>query len=222
VKYLRNDLRPTTPIRLVMSDTVIDGIVIDANVLATIFVGIISTAAVLIIGIYSNSLLKKQFESNEKQHREQLSLSKSQQQVEFLLQAFRILDTEQHRNSRTRVYVSYFDYLDTGELKSFKGSADVQTLRADFDLIGKLVESESIEKEEFLEEYGSLAYRCWKCLEADINDERDSRNFKPFMTYFQWLANEAFQYWKDKGEDLSMTKLYNPYDPTRWVDFQQK
>jgi hypothetical protein len=189
---------------------------------SNLIVGIVSVAVVLAIGVSSNWLLKKQFDSNEKQHHEQLELSRKQQQVEFLLQGFRILDTEQHRNSRTRVYALYFDYLDTGELKSFKGSADVQTVRADFDVLGKLVESNNIPKEEFLEMYGSLAYRCWKCLEADINDERDSRNFKPFMTYFQWLANEAYHYWKDKDEELSKTKLYHPYDPTRWVDFQQK
>jgi hypothetical protein len=187
-----------------MGEIAIDGIVIDANVLATIFVGIISTAAVLITGIFTIYFLRKQH------------------QVQGLLEAFRILDTEQHRNSRTNVYALYFEYLDTGKLKSFKGSADVQTVRADFDVLGKLVESNNIQKKEFLEMYGSLAYRCWKCLEKDIMDERGSRGFKPFMTYFKWLAEQADNYWKDKGEDLSKTKLYHPDEPTRWVDFQQK
>lgn len=190
---------------------------IDSNLI----VGVVSVAVVLAIGVSSNWLLKRQFDSNEKQHREQLKQSEKQHQVQGLLEAFRILDTEEHRNSRTNVYALYFEYLDTGKLKSFKGSADVQTVRADFDVLGKLVESKNIQKEEFLEMYGSLAYRCWKCLEKDIMDERGSRGFKPFMTYFKWLAEQADNYWKDKGEDLSKTKLYHPDDPTRSVDFQQ-
>ena len=88
--------------------------------------------------------------------------------------------------------------------------------------MGKLVESNNIQKEEFLEMYGSLAYRCWKCLEKDIMDERDSRDFKPFMTYFEWLAKEGWDYWLENGFDLADTKLYHPDKSTRWVDFQQK
>jgi hypothetical protein len=85
--------------------------------------------------------------------------------------------------------------------------------------MGKLVRSKNIDKDEFLEEYGPLVYRCWKCLELDIKNERDSRNFKPFMKYFEWLANEAYDYWRDRDEDLWKTKLYHPDDPDRWVDF---
>jgi hypothetical protein len=181
------------------------------NLITTIILGIISPAVTAVIGFFAYGIVKRQFAFAQRQH-----------QVHGLLGAFRVLDTEQHRDSRTRVYALYFDYLDTGELKAFKVSADVQTVRADFDILGKLVESNNIQMEEFLEEYGSLAYRCWKCLEKDIMDERDSRNFKPFMTYFQWLANEAYQYWKRKDMDLSKTKLYHPDDRSRRVDFQQK
>ena len=89
--------------------------------------------------------------------------------------------------------------------------------------MGISVKTENINKNDFLEMYGALAYRCWQCLKADIENERDSRGFPKFMFYFQWLANASHNYWLQNNDvDLSKTKLYHPDDPTRWVDFSTK
>lgn len=184
------------------------------NVIATVVIGIISTTAVLVIGRNSNKLLKEQFKQSEKQH-----------QVHGLLEAFRLLDTNEHRKSRRNVFKLYFDYLDTKKLESFHvspmDSADIATVRNDFDVLGKLVMTDNIPKEDFLEMYGALAYRCWKCLQDEVKSERNARGFPKFMTYFQQLAKEAYDYWLKQAVDLSKTKLYDPRYPNVWVDFQQ-
>lgn len=205
-------------------------------------VGVVSVAVVLGIGITGNYLIKKQFESNkdqyheqiqsseemheeqiisdEDQHRDQLRLSEEQHQVQGLLDAFRILDSREHRESRRRVYQLYHEYMKNNKhVEIFKGP-EVEDVRADFDIMGKLVRTSNIHKEDFLDEYGALAYRCWKCLKDHIEHERTIRNFKPFMTHFEWLANEAYNYWKDKGYDLAKTSLYNPGEPDKKLDFQ--
>jgi hypothetical protein len=96
---------------------------------------------------------------------------------------------------------------------------------ADFDILGKLVHSKNIDREEFLEVYGSLAYRCWRCLEDHVTAERDQRNFPPFMTWFQWLGTEGYNYWKYqelRGYDLDGTDLFHPDNPERKISFKCK
>jgi hypothetical protein len=163
----------------------------DANVIATLILGAISTAAVLFTTFYSNNLLKKQFESNKEQHREQLVLSKKQQQVQGLLEAFRLLDSRDHRNSRKKVYQLYHAYLSSKDVKSLRDNPDVEDVRGDFDVLGLLVRTENISEAEFMYEYGPLAYRCWQCLKDHIQDERASRKFKPFMDNFEWARQES-------------------------------
>lgn len=141
--------------------------------------------------------------------------------MQGLLEAFKILDTPEHRKSRIEMYVLYFRYLD-GELEILKTSSYVQTVTANFDVIGELVRTNNIHREEFLFEFGSLAYRCWRCLEVYINEERQSREFELFMFNFEWLAKEAWDFWLEIGYDLSETKLYHPHNPARVVDFKPK
>jgi ribosomal protein S13 len=199
-------------------------------------VGYVSIAVVLGIGITSNYLIKKTFEFDKEQHHEQIQSSEAmsweqiisnedqhreQHQVQGLLEAFRILDSREHRESRRKVYQLYHEYRENNneQVEIFKGP-EIEDVRADFDIMGKLVRTNNIHKEDFLDEYGALAYRCWNCLKDHVEHERTSRNFKPFMTHFEWLSNEAYNYWKAKGYDLAKTSLYNPSEPDKKVDFQ--
>lgn len=86
---------------------------------------------------------------------------------------------------------------------------EVEDVRAGFDVIGILVKSGNVGRELFMIEFGPLAYRSWEYLKDHIENERKphKRNFEYFMENFEWLANEANKYWKDK-KDLSETKLY--------------
>ena len=98
---------------------------------------------------------------------------------------------------------------------------EVEYVRADFDIMGKLVDSENIDKQDFLEEYGPLAYRCWKCLEDHIIYQRKLRNFPPFMKYFEQLAGTSYEHWQKQGYNLDETILHHPIFPSKKFDFQQ-
>jgi len=170
-----------------------------------------------IIGVVTIYLVKEQFEK-------QFEFNKEQHQVQGLLDAFKVLDKQEHREFRKKVFALYHEYYENGDVKIFKDDA-IANVMADFDIMGKLVESNNIDKNEFLEEYGSLAYRCWKCLQDHIIHERQERNFPPFMTWFEWLANEGYNYWKEhkpQGYDLDDSILFHPNDPNRKINFRSK
>lgn len=180
----------------------------------TIALAIASPLAVGIVGYANIRTLREQVRNNKKQH-----------QVHGLLDAFKILDSPEHRGFRKRVFVLYFEYQEHGIVEIFKNEEAVANVRADFDIMGKLVESNNIDRKEFLEEFGSLAYWCWKCLEDHIAEERKQRNFEPFMTWFEWLATEGYNYWKDEHKpayDLNDNVLSNPDNPSKRLDFRSK
>ena len=45
-----------------------------------------------------------------------------------------------------------------------------------------------------------------------IETEREDREFMPFMENFEWLANEAEEYWRKRKVELSETIIYDPDD----------
>ena len=117
-----------------------------------IIIGYVSIAVVLGIGITSNYLVKKQFESNKEQHHEQIQSDEAMQweqitsnedqhreqhQVQGLLEAFRILDSREHRESRRKVYQLYHEYRENNnkQVGIFKGP-EIEDVRAEFDKWG--------------------------------------------------------------------------------------
>jgi len=95
------------------------------------------------------------------------------------------LNSREHRTSRRKVYELCIEFEKNKDVGIFDGSPEVVDVRADFDVIGTLVESENINEKLFLIEYGPLAYRCWKYLKKHVEAERKERNFDPFMKNFQ-------------------------------------
>ena len=138
-----------------------------------------------------------------------------QHQINGLLDAFRILNTREHRTSRRKVYDLYIEYEKNKDVRTFDNSPEVVDVRADFDVIGTLVKSGNINEKLFLIEYGPLAYRCWKYLKNHIEAERKKRNFDPFMMNFESLAGKADNFWLKRGYDLSKTLLFPPNDAER-------
>lgn len=138
-----------------------------------------------------------------------------QHQINGLLDAFRILNTREHRTSRRKVYDLYLQYEKNKDVRIFDNNPEVVDVRADFDVIGTLVKSGNINEKLFLIEYGPLAYRCWKYLKNHIVAERKKRNFDPFMMNFEDLAEKAGKFWSKRGYDLSKTLLFPPNDAER-------
>ena len=133
-----------------------------------------------------------------------------QHQIKGLLDAFKILNTREHRTSRRKVYELYIEYEKNKDVTIFNNVPEVVDVRADFDVIGTLIKSRNIDEKLFLIEYGPLAYRCWKYLKKHVEAERKKRNFNPFMKNFEDLAKKADRFWSKKGYDLSKSLLYPP------------
>lgn len=131
-----------------------------------------------------------------------------QHQINGLLDAFKILNSREHRISRRKVYELYIEYEKNKDVGIFDNIPEVVDVRADFDVIGTLVKSGNINEKLFLIEYGPLAYRCWKYLRKHVEAERKKRNFDPFMKNFEDLAKKADKFWSKKGHDLSKTLLF--------------
>lgn len=124
---------------------------------------LIATVTAVIIAFVAHKFLRKQ-------HR-----------INGLLDAFNILKSREHKMSRRKVYQLNEEYKKNKDLKIFH-KPQVEDVRADFYVIGSLIKSGNIDKEQFLIEFGPLAYRCWQCLKESIDDERKLRKFDPFMS----------------------------------------
>lgn len=133
---------------------------------------------------------------------------RAQQQLNGLMEAFKLLNNQYHRAAREDVYNLYREYKTNNDLSIFKNNS-VEIVRADFDEIGSLVRSKTIQKKGLLEAYGYNAYICWKSLEDHILQERQRRGFIPYMSNFEWLSNEALRYWQKRGVDLAKSKIYS-------------
>lgn len=167
------------------------------ELIVTNWLGIASIIATILIGIAA------------------LRYRNKQHQIKGLLDAFKILNTREHRISRRKVYELYLQYEKSNDVTIFDNSPEVVDVRADFDVIGTLVKSGNIEEKLFLIEYGPLVYRCWKFLTEHVKSERKKRNFDPFMRNFEDLAEKADKFWSKKGYDLSKTLLFPPNDAER-------
>jgi hypothetical protein len=157
----------------------------------TVALAIISPMVTLFIGVYSLHLIKKRYYLIKRQH-----------QANGLHDAFNVLNNREHRQSRKKVYQSYSEYEKNKDIKIFD-NPQVEEVRADIDVIGMLVKTGNIDKEQFMIGYGPLVYRCWVCLKDSIENERKIRNFMQYKENFEWLASQADKYCKGKNVDLS-------------------
>jgi hypothetical protein len=56
-----------------------------------------------------------------------------------------------------------------------------ETVRADFDQMGTLVQNGTIQKQGFLQAYGETTYQYWNALRDHIREERKQRKFEYYM-----------------------------------------
>jgi hypothetical protein len=157
----------------------------------------VSVLVTIIIAVYARAEVRKQYE-----------LAKELHQAKGLFDAFNILKNPAHRQIRRALYIAYKDYEKDNSLEWLRRE-EFDELRADLDVIGILVKSGNIEKEQFLIEFGPMVFMCWTRLKPIIEKERELRHFDPFMENFQWLSDEAENYWTVRGHKLS-TVGYDP------------
>ena len=79
------------------------------------------------------------------------------------MEAFKLLNNQDHRAAREDVYNLYKQYESNSDLSIFEHKS-VEIVRADFDEIGSLVRSGSMQKKGVLEAYGYNVYTRFSCL----------------------------------------------------------
>ena len=141
-------------------------------------------------------------------HKEQNEISKKQIRYQSMLEIMKIFNDPQKSKERHVIYMANHDnvlYKENGDIQEKYGagllknplSMYVASAIGTFDLIGKLVKEEYVNKEEFLDMYVEPVIRMGKVFEKNIIFERNRRNSDRFMIYFDWIFNEARFYWEN-------------------------
>jgi hypothetical protein len=136
---------------------------------------------------------------------------KKRQELGAILEAFRILNNNEHRSARQLVYSAAKQY-DEGMKDIFKNSTIIQNsaamVRADMDQIGLLVINGLIPRDLFLSPYLNTVIICWKALKDHIEDERKERRYPRYMKYFETLYEDAERYARENNIDTKEFKQY--------------
>ena len=138
--------------------------------------------------------------------RKQNVISEKQIRYQSMLEIMKIFNEPQKAKERHVIYMANHDnalYKENGDIQEEYGagilknplSMYVASTMGTFDLIGKLVKEEYVNKEEFLDMYVEPVIRMGKVFEKNIIFERNRRNSDHFMIYFDWIFNEARIYW---------------------------
>lgn len=102
-----------------------DYCLVELTTLVGLVISAIAIVVTIVIGLVSLHLVRKQ-------HR-----------INGLQDAFKMLNTVDHRNFRDTVYQMYHDYKETNNIRIFRNK-EPATIRADFDVIGILVKHKNI------------------------------------------------------------------------------
>jgi len=164
------------------------------ELLAT-FLGLIVAAVGVIVAIITFYYQRKQYE------------------LGALIEAFKLLNSPDHREARTITY------------GKFKGKSDIRSsrirealarhentdilmeesqamVRADFDQMGALIKNKLIPETAFLDVYWHTVLMCWKALENEIKEQRNQRQNPPYMINFEELKKRAESYRKKVHQDV--------------------
>lgn len=133
---------------------------------------------------------------------------KKQQKFNALIEVFQLLNNEEHRQARAKVYDVYKQFSE-GNVSAFKeNQSTIAMVRADFDQMGTLIDNNLIPKKIFLEVYWHTILISWKALEKNIEDEIRIRANPSYMKYFKKLKDEAENYWQKNHPEVKYLKIY--------------
>lgn len=161
------------------------------------------------------------FRYMKKHEKESIDLQKKQNRFAALIELFKLLNDNAHRNARRRCINLYgvneelkqwnilefmnatkdkkqidHNYLHTIHLESR------EIVKADFDQIGSLVIEEIIYEKEFLNIYWYEVLKCWKAVFDDIQERREKENYN-YMKNFEYLMNKAEVYRAERFKEIT-------------------
>ena len=133
---------------------------------------------------------------------------RKQQRLNSMIEIFKLLNNEEHRKARRKVYAAYTK----GEIADKVTddlNVDISIVRADFDQVGILVENKFVPKKMLLEAYWNTVLVSWKSLEDHIQRERTRRDYPSYMKYFEGLRKDAYRYWKKYHPETRHIKVWS-------------
>ena len=137
------------------------------------------------------------------------NLKKSKNDSEGLIQIFQILTNPENRNARKLTFEAFREKKidDSGKIIDLTYEQNIENVRANMDLIGLLVKQKLVSKDSCLKLCCGIVIRSWKSLEKNIMFERQTLGSN-YKEDFEWIANEAFKYWKKNFSDIPEPEIY--------------
>lgn len=118
---------------------------------------------------------------------------KKQYKLNALIGAFEQLNDLEHRHARSKIYEIFTAWGGANrylsELNQF--SDCVELVKADFDQIGSLIKNKLVDKQVFLDVYGTTIINYWQYLRDEIEGQKNARKDQLYMKNFKWLVDEA-------------------------------
>jgi hypothetical protein len=120
------------------------------------------------------------------------------QRMESLIEFFKILNADDHREARRMTYSAFKEYhcgkkgseiFHLGKFRKY-----VSMVRADMDQIGTLYHHNLFPRKIFLEAYWNTVLLCWEALRDNIESERLQRGYPTYMKYFEELKDKCKSY----------------------------
>lgn len=181
---------------------------------ASLFIGS-ATVIVLVFNVFSskkqvkglqdqNKHLEDQNKLLKEQTEKQNEISKKQIHYLALFEIMKFFNDPRIAKERDIIYNAYRNkslYSEDGEFQGQDLAGFAASVRGTFDQMGKLVKDEFIPKEQFLDMYAGAVIMMYKVLQKHIENEREKRKTRQFANYFEWIFNEAKDYWKKKFPD---------------------
>lgn len=160
-----------------------------------------STIAIAVAAIGTLLLTWQRLSNQISILKEQIEISKKQNEYLAILEIMKIFSNEVNAKQRFEIYTANKNnslYTEDGEFQNRDLIFYVASVRGKFDQMGELVKEGYVLKDQFLDMYGGSVIRMYKVLRRHIETERKNRNSQQFAVYFEWIFNEARNYWKAK------------------------
>ncbi|HEV2193737.1 MAG TPA: hypothetical protein VGR54_08990 [Nitrosopumilaceae archaeon] len=134
-----------------------------------------------------------------------------QNQTTLILDVFKLLNDDEHRNARKLTYEAYRKFKTSNDITIFDDESHyrfISMTASDFDHVGSLIKNSTSIKKVFFDIYADTVIICWKALEEHIKAERNKRKANFYMKFFEWLANEAITYWHQNRQNEPIPEPY--------------
>ncbi len=142
---------------------------------------------------------------------EQNLVSKQNIEYQGILEIMKIFNDDKNAEKRNTLYEMLRKntlYLDNGEFASKELQYIGASVRGTFDVFGKLIKDNYVNKEQFLSMYCGSVIRMYKVLRKHIETQRQTRGENHLAENFEQIFNDSITYWKNHFPDAPEPEPY--------------